>query len=170
MPVRVQQEWRDVEEFTEVAVTEDGQVMNTWNGHILTPRCNQQGFLMVGVMFDRKQYTRSVALMVANAFLEPPRSPAYNSIIHLNGDRSDCRALNLMWRPRWFATKYHRMFDDLPFRVSAYIPKIDQHFPSLRELCTTYGLLEQESYHDIINQTPCFHYGWLIERSEKYKY
>lgn len=170
MSVQVRPEWREVLGFPDVSVSESGQIMNNWNGRVLTPRFNKQGVLMIGIMRGGKQHTRAVSLLVASAFLEPPRNVSYNSVINLNGDRADCRVMNLMWRPRWFTPRYNKMFEELPYRVSAYIPKIDQHFRSLRELCTTYGLIEQDAYQDIVNQTPCFHYGWLLERSDHYKY
>jgi hypothetical protein len=159
-------DWRIIEEFPDYAVNDQGEVLNIKRNRTLASRMNRQDFMMIGLVRDRMQYTRATAPLVANAFLEPAASPAYNSIIHLNGDRTDCRAINLMWRPRWYASRYHRMFDDYPLRVSVYIPELDKVFFSLREFCTTYGLVESYSYATMLDGQPCFHYGWHIERAE----
>lgn len=161
---KMSQPWRDIEEFPEYLISEYGQVMNNWTQRIMTARPNRQGFMMVGLVKNGRQYTRAVAGLVAEAYLPPRRNPAYNSLIHLNGDRSDCRASNLMWRPRWFAIKYHQMFDELPTRVSVWIPSTGETFSSLRELCTTYGLIENHAYTDMNNGIGMFHYGFRIER------
>lgn len=161
------EEWEVIEDFPGFAISDHGRVEDLDKERLVPTRQNREGFEMVTVHDNLKQYTRSVAIFVAKAFLEPPCNEAYNSIIHLNGDRSDCRAQNIMWRPRWFALKYHKMFDDTPFRVMVYIPSLDRVFGSLREFCTTYGLIELDAYHDMFNQRPCYHYGWVIERYQE---
>lgn len=165
MPTQV--EWRDIEDFPNWGVSENGLVVSDWTSRAMAINQNQQGLAIVKMTRDGKQFTRSLALLVAKAYLEPPPNPAYNSIVHLNGDRMDCRATNLMWRPRWYALRYHAMFDDMPYRVSVYIPAIDSAFDSLREFCTTYGLVESYTYIDMCNHEPCFHYGWIVENHEE---
>lgn len=159
--------WREIEDFPGYVVDDLGRVMSLDRRRILRTRFNRQGFAMVNLGRDAEIYTRSIAKLVAEAFIENPYSAAYNSIIHLNGDRGDCRAMNLMWRPRWFSIKYHKMFEVNPIRVAVYIPKLDKIFSSLREFCTTYGLIEEDAYHAMFNQEPCFYYGWFIERYEE---
>lgn len=58
------------------------------------------------------RHIRSVARLVAETFLDPPHHPAFDTPTHRNGDRSDCRASNLVWRPRWFAINFHRQWYD----------------------------------------------------------
>jgi hypothetical protein len=122
---------------------------------------------MVTVRSSRgRQATRSVALLVAKAFVHQPRD-YFDSVIHLNGDRSDCRAMNLMWRSRPFALRYHAMFDDEPYRVSVYIPELDEFYYSLREACTRYGLIEGLAYQNLFNKEPCFPYNWVLEEVQE---
>lgn len=158
-------EWRDLDEFPSWIISSNGDVMNEWTSKVMSVRYNQQNLKMVNLVRDGQICTRLVSLLVAKTFLEPPRDPhRYNSVIHLNGDRDDCRAMNLMWRPRWFAMKYHRMFERDPIRVAVYVPKLDKVFFSLREFCTTYGLIERDTYHALNNGEGCFQYGWYLER------
>lgn len=161
---RYTDEWRNIDGFPDWSVSSRGEVLNGATERIMAQRINQQGLTMVNLWQEGNIHTRLVALLVAKAFLDPPRNSAYNSVIHLNGDRSDCRALNLMWRPRWYAIRYHRMFEQFPVRVSVYVPALNRVYSSLRELCTTYGLVERDTYISMINNEPCFHYGWIIER------
>lgn len=157
--------WDEIDEHLAYAVSNCGRVMDLDRERQVPVRQNAQGFSMVTIRdLSFQQRTRSVAMLVAQTFLPAPRNEAYNSVIHLNGDRMDCRASNLMWRPRWFAIRYHKMFDDLPTRVSVWIPATGETFASLRELCTTYGLIEDYTYTDMNNRMGVFHYGFLIER------
>ncbi len=160
-------EWRQVADFPDYLVNEHGDIKNEYRDRLLTQRMNHEDFMMTGLVRDHRQYTRSVATLVAKAFLKDPPSDAYNSIIHLNGDRSDCRALNLMWRPRWYAVRYHRMFSEEPMRIAVYVPALKRRFYSLREFCKIYGLVESQAYLNMVQGERCFHYGWYLERSEE---
>ena len=48
-----------------------------------------------------------------------------------------------------------------------YVPHLNKVFYSLREFCTTYGVVEMDTYIALNNREPCFHYGWIIERYEE---
>jgi hypothetical protein len=160
-------EWREIDDFPGYLINEEGAVHTSMSGRLIRPRVNAEGFLMLGLTRDKQQYTRAVSTLVADAFLDQPRNPAYNSVIHLNGDRLDCRAMNLMRRPRWFAVKYHAMFLNDPYFVEVYIPRLRRRFSSLRSFCTTYGLIEEQAYVAMCNQEPCHPGEWIIERFEK---
>lgn len=72
-------------------ITEDGQVINRHNGHVLKPQPNGKGYLRVWI--GRKQYF--VHRLVAEAHVpNPDNKPQVN---HINGDRNDNRACNLEW-------------------------------------------------------------------------
>jgi hypothetical protein len=103
---------------------------------------------MVGFFKQGQHTTRSLPLLVANAFL-PRTKEAFNAPIQLDGDRMQCRVDNLMWRPRWFAVLYHQQFSKDDF----YYPDADleiedtgEHFKGWAEPSVIYGL----RYIDII--------------------
>lgn len=160
--------WRQIDEFSKYAVSPEGLIKNIDRDTIVRSRQNVQGIAMVSLMRGNSRLTRSVALLVAEAYLAPPRNDAYNSIINLNGDRGDCSANNLMWRPRWFAIKYNRMFDKPPFNVSVVIEETGEIFGTLREACMKYGLIEQDTYVTMLNNDQCFHYGYHFRRATEY--
>jgi len=159
-------EWRDVEEFPGWSVSEYGHIQNDQSGRVMRTRQNRQGIVMVGLMRGGKQHTRSVARIVANAFVQSEHE-AFDTVIYLNGDHSDCRSINLRWRTRPFALQYHKMFEDLPVREGCYIPETGERFFSLREACTTYGMIEQMAYRGMMNGDPVFPYGWKLEPTPK---
>lgn len=158
-------EWRDIEDFPGWAVSRSGNILNDATNRVLRVRTNQQGIVMVGLWREGKQHMRSVPLIVAKAFLEPPANPSYNSIIHLDGNKENCAADNLMWRPRWYAIRYHQMFDKEPYRVSVYLTDTDETFETLRDACVKYGLIEHNTYVDMINNNPCFHYQFIFKQA-----
>lgn len=157
-------EWKEISDFPGWLVDDHGRVMNEWTNRIMRHRQNAQGISMVNVQKDGGLYTRSVALLVAKAFVHNYNPRHFDSVIYLNGDKGDCRALNLMWRSRPFALRYHRMFDIEPYRVRVRIPATGEMFHSLRELCTTYGLIEQIAFNQMYNQESCYPYTWMIEQ------
>lgn len=160
----MQEVWEVCDEFPDFAVSDYGRVINTINQRQVPIRVNQQGLSMVTVKDPMgHQFTRCVSLLVARCFVEVP-NPWFTSVIHLNGERTDCRATNLMWRSRPFSLQYHRMFEELPLRVAAAIRETGEAFNSLRELCTTYGLIERLVYNYLDKEDNCFPYNWHIVR------
>ena len=156
--------WKEHEDFPGYLFSDSGAVLKVSNNKPMALRINREGFVYVGLTKDGTQIIRAVAPIVAKLFCDPPKNESYNSIIHLNGDRKDCRSINLEYRPRWFATRYHSMFSEEPLRVGVYVVELDKHYGSLRTFCTTYGMIETDIYECMNNGTPCFQYGWHFER------
>lgn len=103
------EEWRDIVSFPGYAVSDQGSVRNEETGHMMTQLVNQRGIVNVGLTKNKVQYKRALAIIVAEAFLTRP-SHLFNTPINLDGNRRNNRASNLLWRPKWFATKYFQQF------------------------------------------------------------
>jgi hypothetical protein len=71
---------------------------------------NQHGVVIVGLMRGPKQHKRSLALIVAGAFIERPNE-AFDTPIHLDGNRHNNDISNILWRPLWFARKFNKQFE-----------------------------------------------------------
>ncbi|QAU06321.1 HNH endonuclease [Gordonia phage Rickmore] len=154
--------WRNVEGFEDYVVNPDGEVYSESKKELKNLRINNQGDVMVDLYRDRKQNTRKVSLLVAQAYLgEPPEF--FNSVIHLNGDRSDCRAINLAWRPRWFVVEYNRMFLEEPLMYSVRVIQTGEEFGTLRDFCTKYGVIEQRAFICALNGYRPFPTNYLLE-------
>lgn len=141
-------QWRPLEAFPSYEISEEGSLYNARTHREMRPSMNQMGHAKITLLKDRIPCTRAVAPLVAETFLPDP--PEYfNTIIHLDGDYMNCHASNLMWRPRWFAIKYHKQFQ-LPSFHQDVSPRYDvatgQEYGSLKELCMTNGLY----YFDVI--------------------
>jgi hypothetical protein len=147
-------EWRSIEDFPGYSVCETGHVRNDRNNRLLAMLVNQFGIVSVGLTKDRVQHKRAVSLLVAKAFLEPHAIEAFNCPVNLDGDRFNNHARNLVWRPRWFATKYFQQFRDDHFDVHFPIEEIDtlEKFDSPWNAAITFGLLQNDVVLSALNK------------------
>lgn len=160
----MQEVWEVCQDYPDYAISNFGRVEDLERRHIVPSRTNAQGLLMVTIRdTEFRQRTRMVALLVAKLFVPNQNEKHFDSVIHLNGDRTDCRYFNLMWRSRPFALQYHDMFNQEPYRLSVRRSDTGEYFYSLRELCQKYGLIEKLARMSMRNNEPCFPYGWKVE-------
>lgn len=153
--------WKPLDEFSGYAVSNFGDVVNLKRDHIVKPCANHQGIATVGLFANGVHTTRSVSLLVADAFLPRPND-IFNSPINLDGDRMHCHVDNLLWRPRWYAVLYHRQFRSDEFFDSdpeLEVVETGERYRGFVEPCVTYGI----RYIDIIlsytNNKPTFPTG-----------
>ncbi len=149
------EEWVEIEHFPGYSVSSEGRIRTDKSGRILALKMNQFGVLQVGLMRDGEQRHRSVPLLVAAHFVDNPGGP-FDTPINLDGDRTNNRVENLIWRPRWFAIKYNQQFKQ-PYvnRINSPIIDLktqDVSFNSL-ECAKRYGLLEEDLVYSILNRT-----------------
>lgn len=160
----MEEKWKDLLEFPSYAVSDYGRIINKDTERIKVPSLNQNGVAHVLLMQNLKQFRRSVALLVAKAFLPVPKVEHFDTPINLNGDRLDNRAANLAWRPRWFAIKYHQQFfQDDPehrgFNQPVELIQTGERFETSWDAAVKYGLLDKEIFVATFNQTYVFPTG-----------
>lgn len=147
--------WVKVEGFPKYSVNPLGQVRKDSNQRPIRPRVNKEGVAYVGFMKGARQHIRSLPRLVALTFLSPPNA-IFDTPINLDGDRTNCRTDNLMWRPRWYAVRYVNQFDD-PYENPIDLPiravETGETFPNSLAAACRYGLLEYEVVQSIMNQT-----------------
>ena len=140
------EEWAPIQGFPGYSVSNLGRVRRDVTGRILRIKVNQYGVAYVGLMRD-DQKQRSLALLVARAFL-PDGSDIFDTPINLDGDRFNCAADNLMWRPRWFAVKYHQQFThnrySEPIEAPVRAIETGEVFSDSFEAACRYGVLERD--------------------------
>lgn len=143
-----------IQDFPDYEVHEDGRIYSLCSETFVTPQMNRSRVLNVVITRDGEKYCRSIAVLVATAFIEPPDHRC-NTVIHLDGDRGNVHASNLAWRPRPFAIAYHKQFDHQPYRYRLNEPLIIhetmEEFPDSWELAKAYGLLESAVFHSAAN-------------------
>ena len=141
--------WHPVPTLPTYEASDQGRIRNAKTQRIRKPVKNNHGFLMISIRVDDGFSTRSVSGMVADAFLGIDYDPKFNSIIHCNIDRTDCRLDNLLRRPRDFAILYHRQFE--PVYQARFGPSNIKY----REVMT------QEVYENI--KVPAMKFGLLCK-------
>lgn len=138
------EEWRDLSMFPNYCVSDLGNVRTIKTGRILKRSKNQQGHLKVNLTEAGHIHTRNVNHLVAKTFLdEPPREDFY-SVIHRDGDKTNCAAANLMWRPRHYAIRYHQQFESYSFKnstVGVIDIKTKRVYETIQEAAVEHGLL-----------------------------
>lgn len=156
------QEWADLESLylPGYEVSNDGQVRNARSERILRQSPNQEGIVRVGVMKrdQGKQVTVSVLRLVARMFVQG-RSATFDTPIQLNGDRTDLRADNIKWRPRFFAIAYYRQFNESEkpeYNSPIFDVETGEEYTDSREAAVKNGLLEEAITKSVVNGSPCF--------------
>lgn len=95
--------WVSIEGFDRYEVSDRGRVRNSETGRVLRQYDNGRDSLFVTLRQDGRQYSRSVRRLVAEAFIGAPMED--DVAIPLDGDYSNNRADNLVWKPMWFAVR-----------------------------------------------------------------
>ena len=150
------QVWQDIPDFYGYSVSRAGGIRNNKSGRILSQAITERG-VYVSLSRGNIQYNRMVSRLVAEAFLELPELPhhraTFTTPINLDGDRSNNCIDNLLWRPRWFAVKYHQQFRR--YWVEDYLilnRDTGELFDSLLEAAKAYGILVVDILIDMTSQ------------------
>lgn len=152
----MRERWEEIPDFPDYAVSDMGNIANIKTGMPRRTSINQQGIVKISLYQGRELFTRSVAPLVAEAFVEG-ETTFFNTPIHLDGDRENCKAVNLMWRPRWFAVQYHRQFEvDTFHKMDVTIEEVHSGrvYYSVKDACTDLGLLYNDVYRSYLNERP----------------
>ncbi len=166
---QTQEEWVTLDEFPNYCVSRAGHVLHKQSGRLLRVRFNQFGVPYVGLMRDweprantdpiPRQYVRSLPLLVAEAFV-PRTNEVFDTPLQKDGDRNNCAADNLVWRPRWYAVQYNRQFSgepyESPIRQPVYAINENETFPDSLSAACHYGILEREVVLAVTNKG----YAW----------
>lgn len=138
--------WLEIFEFPGYSVSNQGRIRNDFTGRVLILLRNQHGVTHVGLMKGGVQHKRGVARIVANKFLPHNTIDSFDTIIHLDGDRTNNSAKNLAWRPKWFADTYTRQWNDMGTRISLPIVDVDtgERYENSTQVAQAHGLLERD--------------------------
>lgn len=116
--------WRKIEDFYDYEISDAGAIFSKKSMSRLSFSENSSGQLKVNLMRNGVVYTRSVRVLVAEAFLHRPThiDPLDGAwgVINKDGNPWNNEASNLAWRPKWFCWKYFRQFRLSPVRYEDY--------------------------------------------------
>lgn len=107
----LEEEWKDIPEFPNYMISNTGRVWNNYLDKEMRITPNNHGNMRIGFRIgDGIKYTRSVAMLVAQNFLPPPPDELCDFLMLLDGDKTNVRVTNLVWRPAWMVQVYSRQF------------------------------------------------------------
>lgn len=156
------EEWASLESmgFPGYELSNYGEVRNDRTQRVLKMSANQEGIVRVGLMKreEGRQLTVSVIRLVARMFVQG-RSATFDTPIQLNGVRTDLRASNLLWRPRWFAIRYFQQFEvseEPEYNSKIFDVETSEVYANSREAAIKNGLLEEAITKSVVNGSPCF--------------
>lgn len=164
--------WKKIPEFPIYSVSNLGRVWNDRYGRELQTNPNNFGHMRVTLREGGIAHTVSVALLVAEAFVEPPDELS-DHVILLDGDLRNVSAYNLAFRPRWFAWKYARQLRTEPYpqyRLQIYNITLDRWYPSVIDCGMDHGLLFADIWRSANRRNGgVYPYGWEFAEYAEYQ-
>lgn len=104
------EEWAVIEEFPQYLISSHGRVKHKDRTNARKVGINARGFPVIIMHTSNSiQHLRQINQLVARAFLPPPERVSENSIIHLDGDLTNCHYMNLRWATRSEVIEWNRM-------------------------------------------------------------
>lgn len=150
--------WTNIPGFPTYSVSNLGDVMNNKTEKLVKPHLTPHGVQYIPLHKKGANYTRSVKVLVARAYLEG-QTKKFSTPINKDGNKSNNRVDNLAWRPLWFANKYSRQFL-LPFDHEEDGPVVEratqEEYATIREAAIENGLLFRDVYRSIFSEQPVF--------------
>lgn len=152
----MEEQWREIAAFPQYRVSNLGQVQNVRTERILHPSITPQGHLKLNLLKDGVKHTRQINQLVGFHFLDKPPREDFISTIHLDGNKANCRADNLLWRPRFFAIRYHMQFET-PMWKRLKVPVIEvkeqKTYETAQDAAMENGLVLTELLQSAYNKT-----------------
>jgi NUMOD4 motif len=154
----VDETWRVINEFPDYVVSNYGNVMSIATEKLISTSQVTGGAVRVGLQKDKKQYSRSVKVLVATAFV-PGKDSIFNTPVLLDGFPQHLEPSNIVWRPRWFAWQYLRQlsaWSRYHYLGPVYDLKTGEVYATIFEAATVNGLLVRDIWGSIQSRTYTF--------------
>ncbi len=167
----MEEQWKEIEGFPRYQVSSEGRIYNKATNRYMATSTNQYGAPKISLMTESGgRHDRSVATLIANAFVEKEH-PLCDRVLFLNGDRSDLRAENLAWRPRWFVWKYTHQLNVPQPAWHRNLPVVNQdtgaRYENIIEAGKAEGLLFEQIWHSTYSGGPVYPTGhhWVVDEN-----
>lgn len=135
--------WATIKEFWDYEISTHGRVRNSRTGRLIKLAQNRRGDQIVVLRRDGRQYSRGVLKLVAEHFV--PNNGAMNAVpTHKNGDKSNNRVDNIVWRRPMYNRAYRQQYartEPLVDRPMMCL-QTKKVFPNSRAAADEYELLE----------------------------
>lgn len=164
--------WRPIKDFPTYQISNFGRIFNTRLCQIMRTSKTTFGHVKITLKSENSQerFTRSVAVMVAEAFVESPHWLC-DQVIILDGNLNNLCFNNLAWRPRWFAWKYTRQLrvkqPNHYCNLVVYNISTNYYYNNIIEAGMMEGLLFDDIWRSTYTAAPLFPYGYIFEIKER---
>ena len=154
--------WEKVSEAPQYIVSNQGRIRNAdRGGRPLIVGKVTDGSLSVVLTVDGISRPYLVRRLVAEAFVAP-HNDLCDTVDHLDGNKENCFAENLVWRPRHLAWRYTRQFrEDIPQEWMTPVMNVEtgERFTSVISAGIRYGIVWEDLYNAVWLQRPTFPHG-----------
>jgi len=154
VPKHLEEVWKPIPEFPRYQISNLGRVYNQERDIIMQTSHTNFGHVKITLRSEHYgiRYTRSVAQLVAEAFVEPPNIHC-DQIVILDGNFDNLAFYNIMWRPRWFAWKYTRQLKMIQPMHYKNLPIVNVVTHDSYESVIDAGMTEGLLFNDIWRST-----------------
>lgn len=167
MRVDIEERWKNIDDFSDYDISDRGRVYNVRFNSMMRTSINQFGHVKITLTSEYGQrLTRSVAQLVAEAFIE---RPSFNCthVVMLDGDLTNLDVENLVWRPSGYAWHYRRQLvtpQPLHFRnLHVVNVKTGDIYSSIVEAGMREGLLFTEIWKSTWSAVELFPFNAVFE-------
>lgn len=164
----IEEVWKEIPDFPRYAVSNLGRVMNIRTEQLVKAQLNPKGIEYVPLYEDNRSHTRSTKVLVANAFLDHDEydPEIFDTPINKDGDKTNNRVDNLVWRPLWFAIRYSRQFSAERTMDADVGPVFDlgtdTEYDNVYVVATRFGLLFRDVHRSVYSESPVFPTGQVF--------
>ena len=159
--------WRPIQGFQDYAVNDQGKVIRIATMKEVKPSFNNSETLKVHLVDDRgERRTKSVRMLVAEAFLERSPHDDFTTVIQKDLDPLNVCVDNLEWRSKRLAMMYISQFDIVltKYRQTPVVERTtNTTFNSVVEAARTYGLLFKDIWNSIDDGEEVWSTGHLFD-------
>lgn len=163
-----EERWVEIYGFSDYSVSNLGRIFNHRTDKVMRTSRTNHGHVKITLAMDgtRRRFTKSVAMLVAEAFVEPPNILCDHLVV-LDGDLTNVKASNLTWRPRGFAWKYaHQLKVDQPLyyrNLPVFNVVRNIEYPSIVVAGVYEGLLFDDIWRSTYSGAALFPTGSVFE-------
>ncbi len=155
----VDQLWTPIDEFPQYEVSSWGLIFSHRRKSVIRPTRNNHGHLRISLVNTYGRFTRSVALLVATAFV-PAEDSLSDTVVIRDGVKTNCAADNLMWRPRGFAWEYTHQLSAPRLLHYTNLPVVNTRtgvvYPSVEMAGIQEGLLFKDIWRSTYTGQRCY--------------
>lgn len=162
-----------IQDYEDYLISEIGEVYNQRTESFMAISRTMQGDRKVTLSQEGCRTTRSIRVLVAEAFVYNPNphetyeAPAFDTVVLLDGDKENIHPSNLTWRPKWFAQCYvlqmKRDYDEFVLSRPVLNAKTGQIHDSILACSVSEGVLIDDVIRSIrVGDTVFPHFAFYL--------